>query len=122
MGSQHAKINGEDKVPLLTRAWVFQERFLAPRTVHFHPFEMVMECKSSLCCEREGLDNIAPQCSLRSFGLVSLHTPEVFKAWHSVVEDYSRLQLTKQSDGLAALIGVAATFQFRLQCRYLAGI
>jgi hypothetical protein len=34
--------------PLMLRAWAFQERFLAKRTLHFSPWELVWECKSTL--------------------------------------------------------------------------
>lgn len=34
---------------LNTRAWVLQERLLAPRVVHFGPSEVYWECNSSLC-------------------------------------------------------------------------
>jgi len=42
--------------PLLTRAWSFQERLLAPRTLHFHAEEMVWECKTDMRCECGQLD------------------------------------------------------------------
>ncbi|TEY86449.1 hypothetical protein BOTCAL_0008g00230 [Botryotinia calthae] len=32
--------------PPMPRAWVYQERFLAPRTVHFTSAEMIWECGS----------------------------------------------------------------------------
>ncbi|CAG8978527.1 hypothetical protein HYALB_00010071 [Hymenoscyphus albidus] len=37
--------------PLLTRAWVCQERMLSTRTLHFSRYEMFSECKSSIQCE-----------------------------------------------------------------------
>lgn len=39
--------------PLLERAWVFQERLLAPRTLHFGCSEMIWECNDSTKCECE---------------------------------------------------------------------
>ncbi|KAJ4348636.1 uncharacterized protein N0V89_010014 [Didymosphaeria variabile] len=37
--------------PLLTRAWVFQERMLSTRVLHFGRNEMFFECRSSIECE-----------------------------------------------------------------------
>ncbi|KAF2122477.1 heterokaryon incompatibility protein-domain-containing protein [Lophiotrema nucula] len=37
--------------PLLARAWVFQERILSPRTVHFCGSEIVWECRETCACE-----------------------------------------------------------------------
>ncbi|KAE9364356.1 HET-domain-containing protein [Stipitochalara longipes BDJ] len=109
-------------VPLLSRAWVFQERHLAPRTLHFHPSEMVMECKSGLRCECSGLDSVVPRGRRDSLHLRSSDRGEIFKSWLDVVEEYSKLRLTRESDRLPALTGVATVFQKRLGCAYLAGI
>lgn len=37
--------------PLLTRARAFQERILAPRTVHFHSSELTWDCGEGFDCE-----------------------------------------------------------------------
>jgi hypothetical protein len=42
--------------------------------------------------------------------------------WFEVVEEFSRLRLTRESDRLTALIGVATVFQSSLKCAYLAGL
>jgi hypothetical protein len=109
-------------VPLLSRAWVFQERHLAPRTLHFHPSEMVMECKSTLCCECTGLDRLVTRPRRNSFDLKSLDGRMAWDYWFEVVEEFSRLRLTRESDRLPALIGVATVFQASLKCAYLAGL
>jgi hypothetical protein len=109
-------------VPLLSRAWVFQERNLAPRTLHFHPSEMVMECKSSICCECSGLDKVIPATRRHSLHLESPDRVDIFDSWLEVVEEYSKLRLTKESDRLPALTGVATVFQKKLGCAYMAGI
>ena len=111
-----------ETAPLLSRAWVFQERQLAPRTLHFHPSEMIMECRSSLCCECTGLDNVVSRSRRGSLDLKSLGNSEVLDHWLDVVEQFSRLRLTFESDRLPALLGVATVFQQRLNCGYLAGL
>jgi hypothetical protein len=39
------------KSVLLQRAWVFQERLLAPRVLHFNSSQIFFECKKSRACE-----------------------------------------------------------------------
>ncbi|TVY92561.1 hypothetical protein LAWI1_G003585 [Lachnellula willkommii] len=109
-------------VPLLSRAWVFQERYLAPRTLHFHPTEMVMECKSTTRCECTGLDKLVNPMRKNSVDLRSLDKSEVLDYWFEVVREYSFLRLTHDSDRLIALVGVATVFQERLESGYLAGL
>ncbi len=107
--------NGNPEAPLLSRAWVFQERYLAPKTLHFHPSELVMECREGLRCECTGLDSFTTN-PLRNIDDLS------FASFYGVVEEFSRLRLTYQSDRLEALTGVAKMFWEKLHSRYLHGI
>jgi hypothetical protein len=107
--------NGNTEAPLLSRAWVFQERHLAPRTLHFHPSELVMECRAGLRCECTGLDSFTSN-PLQNFDDMS------FTSWYGVVEEFSRLKLTYQTDRLEALMGVGKVFWEKLSCKYLNGV
>lgn len=49
-GHQEASIPVEEH-PLLTRAWVFQERLLSSRVLHFRHFELLWECAEATSCE-----------------------------------------------------------------------
>lgn len=100
---------------LLSRAWVFQERHLAPRTLHFHRAELVMECRAGLRCECTGLDHFESNPT-RNFDDIS------FASWYGVVEVFSKLRLTYQSDRLEALTGVAEAFWQKLRCPYFKGL
>jgi hypothetical protein len=42
--------------PLLKLAWVFQERLLAPRLLHFGPQELIWECADEISCECSGIE------------------------------------------------------------------
>ncbi|RDW68597.1 hypothetical protein BP5796_09254 [Coleophoma crateriformis] len=120
-----AKLFDTETVPLLSRAWVFQERQLAPRTLHFHPSEMIMECRSKYFCECTGLDTVVSRSSRArkgSLDLKSLDYSGVLDHWLNVVEQFSKLRLTFESDRLLALLGVATVFQQRLSCGYVAGL
>ncbi|KIJ28959.1 hypothetical protein M422DRAFT_269659 [Sphaerobolus stellatus SS14] len=50
----------KDTAPLLQRAWVYQERSLAPRTVHLHANETVWSCRAEMLCECKRLDGSVP--------------------------------------------------------------
>lgn len=162
--------------PLLSRAWVFQERVLSPRVLHFCLREMIWECCEHTICECGGLSNslnlkslfaIASQLKIsndqpesesessnredavqsvisqvnerQSIGRLDPDFDEVndqldtreqrlrasredalkaynlqmkeilvpVKQWHGLVEHYSKLKLTKQTDRLPALSGLA---------------
>ncbi|KAF2803092.1 HET-domain-containing protein, partial [Mytilinidion resinicola] len=82
--------------PLLRRGWVYQERLLSPRGLHFGPDELVWECATALDCE------------------------SLIKRWHDIVKEYSGLSLAFSSDRLPALSGLAK--QFRKLGRYYAGM
>ena len=56
-----------DKLPLMTRAWTFQERILSTRIVHFTKQEMVWECRKELNCEC-GICYTSPYCRFLSNG------------------------------------------------------
>lgn len=162
--------------PLLSRAWVFQERVLSPRVLHFCLREMIWECCEHTICECGGLSNslnlkslfalashlkisndqpesesenssredavqsVISQVNERlSIGRIDPDFDEVndqldtreqrlrasredalktynlqmkeilvpVKQWHGLVEHYSKLKLTKQTDRLPALSGLA---------------
>ncbi|KAK3493492.1 hypothetical protein B0T13DRAFT_403286 [Neurospora crassa] len=44
------------KEPILGRAWVFQERLLSRRTLHFGSSEVLWECRSGCFCECGGIE------------------------------------------------------------------
>lgn len=43
--------------PLLSRRWVFQERILSPRVVHFGEQEVFWECSSHTTCQCKEIEN-----------------------------------------------------------------
>jgi hypothetical protein len=105
----------------LSRAWVYQERVLAPRTVHFHATEMLWECISSSRCEcgglgREKVDLFRPRISGEAV------PSDIDRQWCSVVQQYSGLNASHSSDKFPALSGIAEHFHAKLQCDYLAGL
>ncbi|KAF7559100.1 hypothetical protein G7046_g5068 [Stylonectria norvegica] len=123
-------IHAHDKTaPLIQRGWVYQERTLAPRTVHFHANEMVWDCADQQRCECSTLDNMKiggdgwSASKNRISTLSSLDHSQLHGLWRTVVEDYSLLDLTFELDRLSALGGLAFRFSKSMpQDECLAGL
>ena len=107
--------------PLLSRAWVFQERWLSPRTLHFCSSEVVFECAEGTSCEcggvRGGLLDDGPKLGLSvvrgttggADGLAKRRRDLHKMPWSELVSAYSALDLTKLGDRLVAISGLAST-------------
>lgn len=102
-----------DGAVLNSRAWVLQERLLAPRTVHFASDQVWWTCINASHCN-EQWPNGCPPPTWSSISLNVLNRPgrdirttEWTGSWMSLVQVYSRTNLTKGSDKLIALSGIA---------------
>lgn len=98
------------------RAWAFQEKLLAARTIHFGESGLWWECRSQLCSEYlpDGLTDFAASRFVRA-----VHDPW---PWSRIVQHYSAADLTYGSDRLAALSGIVARQQGITGGQYLAGL
>lgn len=110
--------------PLLQRAWTLQEQLLASRMVHFSKKEMIWECDSALSCECMELDRgiSAKNERVRYHKALTSHSFEKFKIWYEIVDEIGYRKITKPSDILPALSGLAHQFQEHGAGPYLAGI
>ena len=127
------------RAPLSTRAWFLQERLLSRRLIHFTGERVYWRCRS----------NFGPKIALdrsrfyfehrwrrgdRSLALSVLKSPTrasetqeqlIVKRWSRIVEAYSVLALTYDTDRLAAVSGLARRFaknSFIMPGDYLAGL
>jgi hypothetical protein len=95
--------------PLLTRAWVYQERHMSPRVVHFCGYELVYECSRLTTCECERI----PKSGSQSFRpkaeaiATAAYGNVIQSQWQANVASYSQLSLTLVTDRLPALSGLA---------------
>jgi hypothetical protein len=113
--------NSADGFPLLRRGWVFQERVLSRRVLHFGPQELLWECMEEEDCECGGMDeeqNIGLNTPKKSRFLVKNN----ISLWNHIVTAYSSLNLTKENDILPALAGVMKKHKPAADLRYLAGL
>jgi hypothetical protein len=133
-----------DEAPVNRRAWVLQERLMAPRVLHFCKTQIAWECRKLDASEsfRDGLSNFRLKAGeikraerLKMFvphlttGLAFPNyapTPErntTYSHWKSVVERYSRTKLTNPGDKLIALSGIAKLMGGLLPgVKYVAGL
>ncbi|KAH7321963.1 heterokaryon incompatibility protein-domain-containing protein [Rhexocercosporidium sp. MPI-PUGE-AT-0058] len=128
---ENASSHAED-APLLTKAWAFQERLLPSRTLHIHAEELVWECKSAVQCECQHLDRTASFEDigmggwLKNFVTGSIHADESAEklgyVWLDLVSEFGALNLTHESDRLAALSGLASEFSDKSLGAYFGGI
>lgn len=118
--------------PLNQRGWVFQERMLATRIVHFTKDQVFWECHSLMASEilPEGMpqDKDSEQRYLsRDVGINSTNSDmqEVKIQWYDLIETYSRTSLSFPDDHLLAISAVAKRFCSTMRLEpsdYLAGM
>jgi hypothetical protein len=109
------------ELPLLQRAWYFQENMLSPRTAHFTESFLYLDCHQGVT--RVDQNELYPErldiMTKIKRGLLEKADPYM---WYKVASDYSELSLTYPQDVFPALQGVAKKFQAVRQCDYFAGI
>jgi hypothetical protein len=116
-------------MPLLDRAWCFQERLLASRILHYTEDEMMWECQEELWCECQKIKFDNPwNPTLKTFKLfygaaVASMEPNIrATSWDGVVREYSQRALTFGTDRLPAISGIAKEIALPAMGRYLAGL
>ena len=121
-------------VPLLERAWVYQEMCLSPRTIHYGLHEVYWHCRrhdqrQSVKAPFNGFaSHVHPQ-NISKFlqSLKDEHTipPEhrLRMAWYQMVVAYSKRKLTYNTDSLPAIGAMAKRhLDSRPGDQYLAGL
>jgi hypothetical protein len=98
------------KTPISERAWAFQERYLAQRTLFFSADQIFWKCQTLVACE--ACPEKVPE---RILGLEKedLSRGSTLYEWYSLVHYYSTCQLTYGKDKLFALSGIMRRFQKR---------
>lgn len=111
--------------PLTDRAWALQERLLSRRILHFGKHQMFFECNHGFLGE-SGLkmgDRYSIPKLTDAQSHKSIQDAGPLQYWHQLLIAYSALKLTKGSDKLPALAGIAQLYAERLEGKtYLAGL
>jgi Heterokaryon incompatibility protein (HET) len=110
--------------PIKDRAWTLQERILPPAVLHFADQQMSWECRSGHYFESGDYEEVDPFLKLPASLAYdkSEECTDEFSLWYEIVKDYSTRKLTKKSDKLVALAGVAEAYPTGGSSTYLAGI
>ncbi|KAG6354487.1 hypothetical protein INS49_004504 [Diaporthe citri] len=111
---------------LADRGWVFQERILSHRIVHFAEEEVYWECRELEASEAwpDGDPLKSPRRPPLLYDSGNEHRVK-YSAWHKVVQDYSARVFTHDGDKLPALSGLAretAELRKDVSEEYLAGL
>jgi hypothetical protein len=131
------------RCPIQKRGWVYQERVLAPRIIHFGHGQLFWECREQRLCEQypHALPSTISAHSgfnfkrLMDFERISLElAPQdlypdslsrndaYLRIWENVVEEYSQTSLTNPTDKLIAISGIAKSFANVTSQIYVAGL
>lgn len=118
--------------PLLDRKWVFQERLLSTRYLHFGKNELIWECMQQLTCECGGIGFdyrrrstwLNPKFEFHPTTLEFLNSVPrgIASRWETSVVDYSRMKCTFPNDIFPALAGVARAVGEITKWEYVAGL
>ncbi|SPO07014.1 related to protein TOL [Cephalotrichum gorgonifer] len=129
-----------DEYPLFTRAWCFQERLLATRMLHFTKDEMVFDCLEGIECECGRFRGFTADFLRRSRQVAKLGVPvgqdffgwsqrnalgqtaDGFQTWRNLVVQYSLKDITRRTDRLPGISGIASIWPGDEKGLYLAGI
>ncbi|EUC36784.1 hypothetical protein COCCADRAFT_33950 [Bipolaris zeicola 26-R-13] len=118
--------------PLRTRAWTLQERDLSLRCINFRQGQLLWQCRTMKGSSELPWHEMTRQHDDFVRLPLMLHQEEDFTSdgpafqrhhWFKLVEDYSLRNLTKETDKLPALAGLASRFsEERNPGKYLTGI
>lgn len=140
-----SSVGPSDNSPLRSRAWTLQERELSRRIIHFAKTQVLWECAELQATAQrpwrhDGIPERAPEREWQGWsGIVaeSRHDSDLAKTassllsayrcekeWWEVVNDYTQRFLTKNTDKLAALSGMAQLYSrnYFPRDRYVAGM
>lgn len=126
---QDVGVDGLKANAIFSRAWIYQERLLSRRMIHFSQGQVYWECSETpLALESfpDGIDvdqkqyvHMAPFSITQSMGTTS---SEMLVGWHEMLDQYARCALTFPSkDKLLALGGVAKHFAESVGKTYTGG-
>ncbi|RDW57265.1 hypothetical protein BP5796_12715 [Coleophoma crateriformis] len=128
-----------ESAPVNTRAWVLQERLLAPRVIHFCEDQIAWECCVMEASESASsgitkfelnsgaIKNKVPFKSLMAplgdlNGSSHSELDDAHENWNRIIERYSMTNLTEANDKLIALSGIAEQFSTQIRAPYIAGM
>jgi Heterokaryon incompatibility protein (HET) len=116
-----------ERDPLNKRAWALQERLMAQRVLHYGRDQMFFECIQEIVSE-DGFYQLVRHCNLfqdagfGSYNSIRSQHSASHGLWYSILEMYCRRKMSKPSDKLPAISGIARLLESRMQASYVAGL
>jgi hypothetical protein len=126
--------NMVDQSPLNNRGWVYQERFLARRVIHFGQTQLAWECRHFEALE------MFPRGLPRTTTSTFMSKPDFYEMlktlrqnpdttdtdfadfWQILVTNYARCDLTRRQDRSTAFEGIVKAVATRNRSRCVAGV
>jgi hypothetical protein len=108
----------EPRGPLEERAWAWQERHFAARTISFTAQEAKWVCEETTSCECYG----SYPCLVSAFLKQSADKTVILWSWRNALHWSTNRNLTYETDRLPAIAGVASRIHTRLSSNYIAGL
>ncbi|KAF4458719.1 HET-domain-containing [Fusarium albosuccineum] len=106
--------------PLTSRAWAMQERLLPQRVLHFATGQLFFECNRNFLSE-DGVEVLGRWNSLNPGGDKTFQEiarksriSTIHQLWYFILEDFTRRNLTVNTDWLPAISGLAALIKAKL--------
>lgn len=113
------------------RGWTLQERFLSRRMVHFDTDQTLWECREARWTEDEVPEEVylndssTPRNNSWTFRIQLRRdkvSRDLMRDWELVVENFTARGITRASDKLPALSGLASVLEEMSGDRYVAGL
>jgi hypothetical protein len=127
-----AFLGEQNSLPLMRRAWCFQEHILSSRVIQFSKHDIVWECNEMLECSCGDTQDTGSQKAIftqfRNAWDDENYDEDIMKelyhrCWvQCVVSPYTARLLTEQTDRIVALSGVAQVIESCYNDQYLAGL
>ena len=113
--------------PLSQRGWALQERVLSRRGLHYCRDQLYFECNHGILGEN------GCYVDRRFCDINKIYGPEDLKPmqplhdgqrllWNTVLREYGRRKLSRPTDKLPAMSGIARLFQGKFGAQYVAGL
>lgn len=147
---EHVGDGASPSFPIKSRAWVYQERLLSARVIHFAGSEVNWECRSARICEcqRDLATSFLPEKPQFAYSVAEVNKEhhssndiddlskspyysEMIRSrrwtksadtWRQIVQTYCHLKLTYPKDKFPALSGIAKVWNPQYETQYLAGL
>jgi hypothetical protein len=109
--------------PLSERGWALQERLLSPRTIHYGRTQMYWECQMAVLAEDGAVLPRTFTSAKELWEPSPLDFPKRHSLrWQRLVMEYSTRKLTRDTDKLPALSGLARLVANKTNDAYVAGL